>query len=387
MNTILTPKKRLDAFVLLGEFLQNPDEQLRSLIQNAKQYNAWFTPESTAEAVSAIGKMLNREDLGRWMKEYESQEAGEVRKPGSWKVGKSESQKKQIDTQISNLKSQISNAQYAIRNTQYTNLKVGLILAGNIPLVGFLDILCALASGHIALIKLSSQEQKLIPYILKKLVEIEPGFDNQIQYIERLTDFDAVIATGSTNTSRYFEYYFSHVPHIIRKNRNSIAVLTGNETTDQLKALGHDIFDYYGLGCRNVSKLYVPADYNFSPFFEAIEEFKDIADHHKYNNNYDYNKSIFLVNLDKHLDNGFLLLKKDERLASPLAVLYYEEYRDLISVKQNLAEKDDQIQCIVAEVPLLQLSNAVGFGKTQQPKLWDYADGVNTMRFLKDLNN
>ncbi len=340
MNTILTPKKRIDVFAKLGEFLQNPDEQLRDLIQNAKQYNAWFTPESTAKAIASISKMLNREDLERWMEDKNSQPT-----------------------------------------TLNPQLKVGLILAGNIPLVGFHDILCVLASGHIALIKLSSQDQQLIPYILKKLVEIEPGFDRQIQYIDRLRDFDAVIATGSNNTSRYFEYYFNRVPHIIRKNRNSVAVLTGNETIQQLKALGHDIFDYYGLGCRNVSKLYVPIDYNFNLFFEAVEEFKGIIDHHKYNNNYDYNKSIFLVNLDKHLDNGFLLLKKDDRLASPLAVLYYEEYSDLISLSKSLLEKSDQIQCVVSNKFLPDI-DVVNFGQTQQPQLWDYADGVNTMKFL-----
>ncbi len=403
MNTILTPRKRIDAFVLLGEFLQNPDKELKELIQNAKQYNAWFTPESAAKAIASIGKMLNRADLEKWMREYDSRKSPEVRKSGSREVGE-----KQGNTESSNLKPQTPqptthnsqptthnpqptthNSQLTTHNSQLTTynlqLKTGLILAGNIPLVGFHDILCVLASGHIALIKLSSQDKLLIPYILRKLLEIEPGFNGRIEYIERLTGFDAVIATGSNNTSRYFDYYFGHVPHIIRKNRNSIAILTGEETSEQLKALGHDIFDYYGLGCRNVSKLYVPEGYNFNSFFEAIEEFKGIADHHKYNNNYDYNKSIFLVNLDKHLDNGFLLLKQDERLASPLAVLYYEEYAELASIKQKLDENLDHIQCIVANKRLAGM-NVINFGQTQQPKLWDYADGVDTMKFLKGLN-
>jgi hypothetical protein len=260
---------------------------------------------------------------------------------------------------------------------------IGLILAGNIPIVGFHDILCVLASGHKALIKLSSQDQKFIPYILNKLIEIEPAFQLQISYIDRLKDFDAVIATGSNNTSRYFDYYFSKVPHIIRKNRNSVAILNGEESKEDLKALGHDIFDYFGLGCRNVSKLYVPKDYVFEEFFESIEEFKSVADHHKYNNNYDYNKSIFLVNLDKHLDNGFILLKEDSRFVSPLAVLYYEEYHNIEQLGSELIKNEDLIQCIVSnsKLPL----STVPFGQSQCPGLFDYADGVDTMKFLREL--
>jgi hypothetical protein len=198
-----------------------------------------------------------------------------------------------------------------------------------------------------------------------------------------MKDFDAVIATGSNNTSRYFDYYFSKVPHIIRKNRNSVAILNGEESKEDLKALGHDIFDYFGLGCRNVSKLYVPKDYDFKEFFESIEEFKSVADHHKYNNNYDYNKSIFLVNLDKHFDNGFLLLKEDSRFVSPLAVLYYEEYQTIEQLGSELIKNEDLIQCIVSnsKLPL----STVAFGQSQCPGLFDYADGVDTMKFLREL--
>lgn len=346
MSKILTTKQRTEAFAQLGDFLQAPDEQLRDLINSAQQYNPWFTPQSTANAINAIAIMLNKDDLRQWMDKSrvaEGENNGEPR---------------------------------AI-------LSVGLVLAGNIPLVGFHDILCVLASGHKALIKLSTQDQKLIPYILGKLLEIESAFNEQIQYIERLKNFDAVIATGSNNTSRYFEYYFSHVPHIIRKNRNSVSVLIGNETLGELKALGHDIFDYFGLGCRNVSKIYVPRGYDFKTFFESIEHFKTISNHHKYNNNYDYNKSIFLVNLDKHLDNGFLLLKEDERMASPLAVLYYEEYDEMTYLEQQLIEKTEQIQCIVSNNTFN--GKAINFGQSQQPRLWDYADGVDTTVFLKSL--
>ena len=320
--------------------MAKPDEQLSALIGSAHQYNAWFTPQSAQMALSAIAGMLNKKDLEKW------------------------------------LENESGNAEIKMRS-------IGLILAGNIPIVGFHDILCVLASGHKALIKLSSQDQKFIPYILNKLLEIEPDFGLQISYIDRLKDFDAVIATGSNNTSRYFDYYFSKVPHIIRKNRNSVAILNGEESKEELKALGHDIFDYFGLGCRNVSKLYVPKGYDFRKFFESIEEFKSIADHHKYNNNYDYNKSIFLVNQDKHLDNGFLLLKEDSRFVSPLAVLYYEEYQNIEELGSVLLKNEYLIQCIVSnsKLPL----STVPFGQSQCPSLFDYADGVDTMKFLREL--
>lgn len=339
MIKILTSKQRIMAFLQLGHILQNPDEQLSSLISSAKQYNAWFTPQSTAMAIKAISEMLNETDLDQW-----------------------------ID----------ANTDEPVKMNA-----IGLILAGNIPLVGFHDILCVLASGNKALIKLSSQDKQLIPYILSKLSEIEPLFTEQFEFIERLKDFDAVIATGSNNTSRYFEYYFSKVPHIIRKNRNSIAFLNGNENREELKSLGHDIFDYFGLGCRNVSKIYVPKGYNFNTFFESIEEFKSVADHHKYNNNYDYNKSIFLVNMDKHLDNGFLLLKEDKRMASPLAVVYYEEYESIQEAEIELLANEDGIQCIISRSDLSM--NVLPFGQSQRPGLWDYADGVDTMAFLRGL--
>ncbi|WP_411274465.1 acyl-CoA reductase [Daejeonella sp.] len=337
MTEILTTKQRLQAFAELGKILSSPDKQLTDLINSARQFNAWFTPESTGNAVQAIAKMLNKADLEKWMKAYKM-----------------------------------------LRESR--RYSVGLILAGNIPLVGFHDILCVLTTGNRALIKLSSQDSKLTPYVLQKLVEIEPGFTDQIEYIDRLVAFDAVIATGSNNSSRYFKYYFSKVPHVIRKNRNSIAILNGHESGEQLQKLGHDIFDYYGLGCRNVSKVYVPAGYNFKNFFEGIEVFKPVIDHHKYNNNYDYNKSIFLVNLDKHLDNGFLLVKEDKRLASPLAVLYFQEYHDIRILERELVEMADQIQCIVS-VDKLTIET-VNPGESQKPALWDYADGLDTIAFL-----
>lgn len=332
----------VNAFSALGDYLLSPDDHLLGIIESEHYYNAWFTPENVKRAVTSIAKSLNAADLTAWLSKY------------------------QIDTNVG-------------------GKKVGLILAGNIPLVGFHDVLCVLTTGNYALIKASVQDAHMIKYILNKLVEIEPAFGDQYSFVERLENFDAVIATGSNNTSRYFEYYFSKVPHIIRKNRNSVAVLTGNETEAQLVELGHDIFDYYGLGCRNVSKLLVPKDYNFNFFFESIQSYYPIINHNKYNNNYDYNKSIYLVNMAKHLDNGFLLIKEDENWVSPLAVLFFEYYDDISAVEQKINGVSDKIQCVVSALPLQIPNQVVSFGMSQQPALWDYADGIDTMDFLSNL--
>ncbi|MVN22156.1 acyl-CoA reductase [Mucilaginibacter arboris] len=325
----------------LGEELLNPSEELLQIINREHQYNAWFTPENVLQAVQAIGKMLNRADLKKWLPEDAS--------------------------------------------TVFTGKKVGLVLAGNIPVVGFHDVLCVLVSGHFAMIKASANDARLITYILQKLVALEPEFANRYEFTERLANFDAVMATGSNNTSRYFEYYFGKVPNIIRKNRNSLALLSGFENEEQLQKLGHDIFDYYGLGCRNVSKILVPEGYDFGILFRAIEPFQPIINHHKYNNNYDYNKSVYLVNQAKHLDNGFLLLKQDEKLASPLAVLYYDFYADLNDAITKLNTQKEAIQCVVSSMKLNADVPFVDFGESQQPRLWDYADGVDTMAFLKTI--
>jgi hypothetical protein len=269
--------------------------------------------------------------------------------------------------------------------TIFTGKKVGLVLAGNIPVVGFHDVLCVLASGHFAMIKASANDSRIITYILKRLVALEPEFANRYEFTERLASFDAVMATGSNNTSRYFEYYFSKVPNVIRKNRNSMALLSGFETAEDLHRLGHDIFDYFGLGCRNVSKILVPVDYDFGILFRAIESFQPIINHHKYNNNYDYNKSIYLVNQAKHLDNGFLLLKQDENIASPLAVLFYDFYNNLEDAAAKINSKKEAIQCVVSGMKLNIEVPVVSFGESQQPRLWDYADGVNTMAFLQTI--
>jgi hypothetical protein len=331
----------IEIFSALGRQLINPDDTLQHIIQSESNYNAWFTAESVLQAVTATGESLTELNLERWLSSYTF--------------------------------------------TNHEHKKVGLILAGNIPLVGFHDVLCVLVSGNTALIKASSQDARLIKYVLQLLVNIEPAFASQYQFIERLEGFDAIIATGSNNTSRYFEYYFGKVPNIIRKNRNSVALLTGNETTEQLHLLGKDIFDYYGLGCRNVSKVLVPKGYDFIPFFESIESYHPIGNHHKYHNNYDYNKAIYLVNGDKHLDNGFLLLKEDDRMVSPLAVLFYEEYENMAAAQTWLANQSENIQCIVSTAPLQVNNQVVEFGKSQHPNLWDYADGIDTLQFLSNL--
>lgn len=337
---ILSSEKLIIAFKKLSDFIAEPSEAFKNLIFSASNHNAWFTEAEVERALNSLHQMLNQQDLETWFK----------------------------DIRVSD-----------------TPKKVGLILAGNIPMVGFHDVISVLATGNIALIKLSSADDKLLPALLAELVKIEPLLKDHIVYVDRLKDFDAVIATGSNNTSRYFEFYFGKGPNIIRKNRNSVAVITGNESKEELALLGHDIFDYFGLGCRNVSKLYIPEGYDIKNFFEPIEGFKDIINHFKYNNNYDYNKSIYLVNLKHHYDNGFLLLTEGESLSSPLAVLYYETYTNIEQLEELLRNKAEDIQCIVSNAALKLDTAVLGFGQSQTPKLWDYADNVNTIFFLNSL--
>ncbi|WP_231424918.1 acyl-CoA reductase [Pedobacter sp. Leaf250] len=335
----LTKEKVINAFKKLGTKLTNPTDILGNAFYVAESTNAWFTADNIKKSVLSFAEMLHGADVDEWFK-----------------------------------------------TISFTSLpkKVGLILAGNIPMVGFHDVLCVIATGNIALIKLSSSDDKLIKGVIDELINIEPALADRVEYVERLKDFDAVIATGSNNSSRYFDYYFGKVPNIIRKNRNSVAVLNGTETEEEIKNLGHDIFDYFGLGCRNVSKIYFPKGYDIANFYEGIERFQPIINHFKYNNNYDYNKSIYLVNAAKHFDNGFLLLKEDESLTSPLAVIFYEEYENLDDVEAKLNEKAENIQCIISRSDLK--TKTFSFGESQHPKLWDYADNVNTIEFLNSLN-
>ena len=258
---------------------------------------------------------------------------------------------------------------------------IALVMAGNIPLVGFHDFLCVLISGHHAQIKLSSKDSKLIKYLVNYLERVEPGFRGQITFVDRLQNFDAIIATGSDNSARYFEYYFGKYPNIIRKNRTSCAVLEGGESDQEIENLASDIFSYFGLGCRNVSKLYVPNDYDFIKLLSRLDTYKDVIHHHKYCNNYDYQKSILLVNGIKHLDNGFVLLQENEKLVSPISVLYYERFSNDDDLRNKLETNATKLQCVVGK----KKPATIPFGQAQYPNVWDYADQLDTLKFLSEL--
>ncbi len=328
----------------LGLYLTHKDEELMSQINDAANYNPWFSKENMTLAIDSWANLLNTEKLNDWMQREKFTALNERK-------------------------------------------KVGLVLAGNIPMVGFHDIISVLITGHEAHIKLSSQDQKLIPFLLNKLIDFAPSIKNQFFYPERLNEVDAVIATGSDNSARYFEYYFGQKPNIIRKNRNSIAVLDGNESPAEIAALGNDIFNYFGLGCRNVSKIYIPKNYDLTYLLDHLESYHRIADFHKYHNNYDFQKSLLLVNGVKHLDNGFLLLKESDSLLAAISVLHYEYYEDVDSLQSKIETEKDKIQCIASHLSIRTTCQLVDFGGTQQPGWTDYADGVNTISFLKKIAN
>jgi hypothetical protein len=306
------------------------------LINLSQSHNGWFTPEQVYHAIQSWAKALQEDNIKQWLANYDF--------------------------------------------SKVEPKTVGLILAGNIPLVGFHDFLSVLISGHKVLVKTSSNDQHLIKFLAKYLIAVNPEIESNITFTDgKLENFDAVIATGSNNTARYFEYYFKDKPSIIRKNRNSVAVLTGNETHEDLVNLGEDIFRYFGLGCRNVSKLFVPKDYDFQPFFKAMYEYRDVIYYEKYSNNYDYNKAVFLMSNFKLLDNEFLTLKEDKSYASPISSVFYERYENIEFIKKQLENDAEQIQCIVSKDVI---EKSIPLGKTQQPELWDYADNVDTLKFL-----
>lgn len=263
----------------------------------------------------------------------------------------------------------------------FSGKSIGVISAGNIPAAGADDFLQVLLAGHKYVGKLSSDDNILLPLIADIIREIAPRFDSQIEFTQgKLEKIDAVIATGSNNSARYFEYYFSKYPHVIRKNRNSVAILDGSEPTDDLKALGEDIFRYFGLGCRNITKVFVPRGYSFNTFFESIFHWGDsLIMNRKYMNNYEYNRNIYLLNSEKLLDNNFLVIKNDIGIASPPGVLFFEEYDSLDDVYQRLRTDRDLVQCVVSK---LNIPGAILPGMAQNPDPWDYADGVDTMEFL-----
>jgi len=352
----MTLAHKKNIFVELGKFLGQFSENenikrsdvwqndlffdaFEDLIALSQSHNGWYTPAQVHFAIKSWGDALTAENLDQWLSAYQIAE----KEPKN----------------------------------------VGLILAGNIPLVGFHDFLSVLISGNKALVKTSSNDQHLLPFLAKYIIALEPEFRDYITFVDgKLENFDAVIATGSNNTSRYFEYYFKDKPSIIRKNRNSVAVLDGNESKEDLVNLGEDIFRYFGLGCRNVSKLFVPKGYVFDLFFEALFEYQDVIHYEKYANNYDYNKAVFLMSNFKLLDNGFLTIKEDSSYASPISSVFYEFYEDEKELFSKLHNHADQIQCIVSN-EIIQ--NSIRFGKTQKPALWDYADNVDTIAFLLEI--
>ncbi|WP_336690764.1 MULTISPECIES: acyl-CoA reductase [unclassified Chryseobacterium] len=310
------------------------DSDFELLLKRSEIENPWFTIENQKFALKQWTDLLTEENITDWLKEY-----------------------------------QISK----------TTKRVGLILAGNIPLVGFHDVISVVLSNHIPVIKLSSKDKYMIPFLLKKWNEFSEG-NVSFEFVEKLENFDAVIATGSNNTARYLEYYFKNHLNIIRKNRTSIAVLKGDETEEELKLLAEDIFRYFGLGCRNVTRLFIPQDFVLDRLFESFLDFQEIINHNKYANNYDYNRAVYLLNQDKFWDNNFVMLKEDEKLFSPLSVINFSRYSSLDEVKSFIAENEENIQCVVAKDELGL--DSIKLGEAQHPGLNTYADNVDTMKFL-----
>ena len=331
-------QSRIQAFSDLGGYLktdiyQEAEEQLHL----AKVLNPWFSKENIDKALNAWHEQLKVDMLTSWLNPYKLEEVSIPK-------------------------------------------KVLIIMAGNIPLVGFHDFLTVLISGHKVVVKMSSTDNVLLKVLIEKLISINPEFKDSIAFIDDVKNrkFDAVIATGSDNSAQYFEYYFKGAKKIIRKNRRSVAVLDGSESAIELKGLAVDVFSYFGLGCRNVSKLFLPNGYDLDKLFKAFFSYSHLVEHKKYGNNYDYNKAIFLMGSNKLVENGFLLMKEDKSLLSPVAMLYYEYYDDLDAVDQFVEENTEQLQCVVSK-------KDIPFGNTQQPNLWDYADGVDTVDFLREL--
>ncbi len=333
-------EQRIEAFHFLGEYFRNLNQDtLSKLFSDARNTNPWFTEDYTRLAFNGLKEWLREDILRNWIAPY-----------------------------------------LPLKDNPKT---VGLVLAGNIPFVGIHDILSVLVAGHRAKLKVSSQDIVLIRFFIQGLQEVEPQLASRLEEVFMLKDIDAVIATGSNNTSRYFETYFGKYPNIIRKNRTSIAILDGTESQADLDNLHDDLFLYFSLGCRNVSKIYIPKDFDLIRLIEASSRFSKHFDHHKYLNNYDYNKAVYLVNRVPHLDSGYFMLKEDEALVSPLSVIFYEYYQDVGSLKANIENKKDTIQCIVGNSSII--STAVPFGQAQFPALTDYADNIDTIEFLKNL--
>lgn len=327
--------ERITLMVNLGEYLMEDSEELKSVKQKAFEQNKWFTEEFINFSFKQISThYLNRGKLESWVGYYH------------------------IDDNIS-------------------PKKIGIVMAGNIPLVGFHDFLSVFITGHHQAIKLSEKDDVLLKHLIEKLITWNTEVSNVVQIASLLKDCDAYIATGSNNSARYFHHYFGKYPSIIRSNKTSVAVLSGDETVDQLTSLSDDVFIYFGLGCRNVSKLFVPEGYDFETLINAFKKYNYFSDFTKYRNNYDYNLALFIMNNKFYMANGCVILLENESVFSPVSVLHYSYYRNQENVFEEL-NQNVNIQCVVGE-------GHVPFGKSQEPGLFDYADGVDTMQFLLTL--
>ncbi len=321
----------------------NNDERLKQLIQTAEAHNPWFVPVFVKESVDAIvNGILEPSVVSEWLRDY---------------------------------------------HLKKVNKTVGLICAGNIPLVGFHDLLCCYITGCRVKLKLSSKDDVLMLRVAEIMKESDPDFAEGLQIADKLHEIDAVIATGSDNTNRYFEYYFRKHPSILRKNRNSVAVLNGNETEEELRLLADDIFLYFGFGCRNVSKLYVPVGYDVRLLFPLFTKYSWLHQHTKYMNNYDYQRTILLMNKTPHYANEFVMLLENKSISSPITTLHYEYWHDKNILSTHLRENQESIQCIVSSIAdQFEFSSTEKFGKAQYPGPSDYADGIDTLAFLLNLD-
>lgn len=312
------------------------------MIRQEQYHNPWFTPAFVLRALSGLSRMLAAENLKKWLEAYEIQD-----------------------------------------RPRELQKEIGLVMAGNIPLVGFHDLLCVLASGHRLRARTSSKDDRLPKKVVEVLADLDAVMANRIRFTdETLKGIDAIIATGSNNSARYFEYYFREIPHIIRRNRNGVAILSGEESPLELERLGDDIFTYFGMGCRNVTKLYIPDSYDLKVLLSVLDRFGDLYQHHKYGNNVDYHRSIYLMNQVQFLDNGILLLKEDTAMASPIGVVFFERYAEIGWVRDQLTARNEEIQCCISNHPGIQ--GAIPPGTSQDPMPWDYADGVDTLQFLNE---
>lgn len=348
-------QKRIEAFSKLGNILRaysnedllntNPSlyDSFEFTVKKANAANGWFTIDNVKYAIMSLGKMLKNDNLNKWIERYESD--------------------------------------FCLGNNAR---KIGVIMAGNIPAVGFHDLLCVLISGNKILIKSSSADDHLIRFIADLLIEIEPEFEKYIQFAgDKLKDFDAIIATGSNNTSRYFEHYFGKFPNIIRKNMNAVALLNGNETNADIEGLAEDVFRYFGMGCRNVSAILAPNDYDMERITSGFQSWEQIIDHNKYYNNYVYYKTLSTLNIEQYYDGGFYIMKASESIPGPLSVINIISYNSLDDAKNFIEDHLQEIQCVASIES--SVKKHVKPGQTQNPELWDYADEIDTMKFLISL--